>query len=117
MVLVASTLEAMVTPVTAQGATTQSVYLPAAGGTWYDFWTGKATAGGQRVDAAAPVETLRCLAKLGVEVEVDPIADILVAPWLAEGGEVLTVFKSADLAGWRAAYEALAPIETEVAAW
>ena len=38
----------LVTPVTTQGATTQSVYLPATNGAWYDFWTGATTAGGKR---------------------------------------------------------------------
>ena len=48
----------MVTPVTSAGATTQSVYLPAAGAPWYNFWTGATSPAGQRVEAAAPVETL-----------------------------------------------------------
>lgn len=46
----------LVCPVTQADATTRPVYLPA-GTKWYDFWTGKASAGGETVDAAAPIET------------------------------------------------------------
>ena len=45
----------MVAPVTAYGARSREVYLPA-GAKWYDFYTGKAQDGGQTVTASAPYE-------------------------------------------------------------
>jgi alpha-D-xyloside xylohydrolase len=59
--------------VTTQGATTQAVYLPAAGGAWFDFWTGKPTAGGQRVESAAPVETMPLYVRPGAIVPMGPL--------------------------------------------
>jgi alpha-D-xyloside xylohydrolase len=46
----------LVSPVTAMGATSRSVYLPA--GTWYDFWTGSTTAGGTTTTASAPLSQI-----------------------------------------------------------
>jgi alpha-glucosidase (family GH31 glycosyl hydrolase) len=43
----------LVAPVTAEGATSRSVYLPA--GTWYDVWTGEPIQGGQRASVDAPI--------------------------------------------------------------
>ncbi len=62
----------MVTPVTTAGATTQSVYLPATSAPWYNFWTGETVAGGQRVDAAAPVETVPLFIKPGSIIPMGP---------------------------------------------
>ena len=46
----------LVNPVTATGATSRSVYLPA--GTWYDFWTGSTTMGGTTSTASAPLSQI-----------------------------------------------------------
>jgi alpha-D-xyloside xylohydrolase len=62
----------MVTPVTSAGATTQSVYLPAAVAPWYNFWTGATSPAGQSVDAAAPVETLPLFVKPGSIIPMGP---------------------------------------------
>ena len=62
----------MVTPVTTAGATNCSVYLPAAGAPWYNFWTGENSPAGQRVEAAAPVETLPLFVKPGSIVPMGP---------------------------------------------
>ena len=43
----------LVNPVTATGATSRSVYLPA--GTWYDFCSGSTTTGGSTSTASAPL--------------------------------------------------------------
>jgi alpha-glucosidase len=43
----------LVAPVTTEGATSRSVYLPE--GTWYDVWTGEATNGPGRIEYAAPL--------------------------------------------------------------
>lgn len=62
----------MVAPVTSAGAATRSVYVPAGGAPWYDFWTGKTSAAGQRVEAAAPVETLPLFVRPGAIVPMGP---------------------------------------------
>jgi len=62
----------MVTPVTTAGATTQSVYLPAAGAPWYNFWTGATSPAGQSVEAAAPVETVPLFVKPGSIIPMGP---------------------------------------------
>jgi len=50
----------LVSPVTAMGATSRSVYLPA--GTWYDFWTGSTAAAGTTMGtmmtASAPLSQI-----------------------------------------------------------
>ena len=62
----------MVTPVTTPGAATQSVYLPASGGAWYNFWTGESSPAGQRVETAAPVETLPLFVRAGSIIPMGP---------------------------------------------
>jgi alpha-D-xyloside xylohydrolase len=62
----------MVAPVTTAGAATQSVYLPASGTPWYNFWTGEQSAAGQRVEAAAPVETLPLFVRAGSLIPLGP---------------------------------------------
>jgi alpha-D-xyloside xylohydrolase len=54
----------LVAPVTEQGATTRTVYLPA-GTDWYDFWTGKRLHGGQTIVAQAPIDTLPLFVRAG----------------------------------------------------
>jgi alpha-D-xyloside xylohydrolase len=46
---------------------TRAVYLPK-GSVWYDFWTDKAYKGGQRVKAAAPLETIPLFVPAGAIV-------------------------------------------------
>jgi alpha-D-xyloside xylohydrolase len=53
----------LVNPVTTQGATSRSLYLPA--GTWYDFWTGSTSTGGSQVTADAPLGQLPLYVKAG----------------------------------------------------
>jgi alpha-D-xyloside xylohydrolase len=54
----------LVAPVTEQGATHRTVYLPA-GCDWYNYWTNERLHGGQTVDADAPIETLPLYVKAG----------------------------------------------------
>ena len=54
----------LVAPVTEQGVTTRSVYLPA-GSDWYDFWTNRRYAGGQRISAAAPIDRIPVFVRAG----------------------------------------------------
>lgn len=57
----------LVAPVTQFKARSRSVYLPA-GTTWYDFETGKAHAGGQTIQAAAPLNRMPLFVKAGAIV-------------------------------------------------
>jgi len=54
----------LVAPVTEQGATSRTVYLPA-GCDWYDYWTNKRLRGGQTIVANAPIDTLPLFVKAG----------------------------------------------------
>jgi alpha-D-xyloside xylohydrolase len=60
----------LVSPVTTQGATSRTVYLPQA--TWYDFWTGEKQEGGKRVQAEAPLETMPLFVRAGSIVPMGP---------------------------------------------
>ena len=62
----------MVCPVTQRGATNRSVYLPGQSA-WYDFWTGRRAAGGQRVDTAAPIGIMPLFVRAGAIVPMGPI--------------------------------------------
>ncbi len=54
----------LVAPVTEQGATSRSVYLPA-GTDWYNYWTNERVKGGQSITAAAPIDTLPLFVRAG----------------------------------------------------
>ncbi|HEX3436533.1 MAG TPA: TIM-barrel domain-containing protein [Pseudacidobacterium sp.] len=54
----------LVAPVTEQGARSRDVYLPK-GTDWYDFWTGKRIAGGQKVHRNAPLGILPLYVRAG----------------------------------------------------
>jgi len=60
----------LVAPVTTQGATSRTVYLPQA--TWYDFWTGAKVEGGQRIQADAPLEKLPLYVRAGSIIPMGP---------------------------------------------
>jgi alpha-D-xyloside xylohydrolase len=94
----------LVNPVTTPGATTRSVYLPrrhdddagGAGAGWYDFWTGKALEGGQRVDAPAPYESIPLYVKGGSIVPMGP--EIQYTAEKLDGPLTLWVYTGADAA-------------------
>lgn len=54
----------LVAPVVEKGQTSREVYLPK-GTAWYDYWTGRKYAGGQRLLADAPLDTLPLFVKAG----------------------------------------------------
>ena len=54
----------LIAPVTEQGQTTKSVYLPA-GTDWYNFWTNERVHGGQRITVQAPIDTLPIFVRAG----------------------------------------------------
>jgi alpha-D-xyloside xylohydrolase len=63
----------LVSPVTTQGATSRTVYLPQA--TWYDFWTGEkvdASQGGKRIQADAPLAKLPLFVRAGSIIPMGP---------------------------------------------
>jgi alpha-D-xyloside xylohydrolase len=52
-------------------AQSREVYLPA-GTTWFDFWTGKTLAGGNKVSSAAPIDKIPLFAKAGSILPLGP---------------------------------------------
>jgi alpha-D-xyloside xylohydrolase len=60
----------LVSPVTALGARSRPVYLPA--GTWYDFWTGASLEGGRTVESPAPYDSLPVHVRAGAIVPFGP---------------------------------------------
>ncbi len=61
----------LVSPVTLQGATSRKLYLPSAPA-WYDFWTGRKTLGGQRIEASAPLDRIPLYIKAGAILPLGP---------------------------------------------
>jgi alpha-D-xyloside xylohydrolase len=61
----------LVSPVTLEGATGRSVYLPPAP-LWYDFWTGKSLPGDQRLEASAPLDRIPLYVKAGSILPLGP---------------------------------------------
>ena len=85
--------EIMVSPVTEARAATRSVYLPGSG-EWYDFWTGRRIAGGQRVETASPIETLPLFVRAGSILPLGPVVQY-VSEKPADPVE-LRVYRGAD---------------------
>ena len=54
----------LVAPVTEQGATHRTVYLPA-GSDWYNFWTNERLRGGQSIKVDAPIDILPLFVRAG----------------------------------------------------
>lgn len=79
----------LVAPVTEQGATSRTVYLPK-GSDWFDFWTNKKISGGQRITVKAPIDTIPVFVRAGSVLpfgapiqstnETQPIEKIRVYP-------------------------------------
>ena len=61
----------LINPVYQYKQTSRPVYLPKAAG-WYDFYTGKWHAGGQRITAAAPYERMPVFVKAGSIIPIGP---------------------------------------------
>ena len=61
----------LVAPVTEQGATRRTVYLPA-GCDWYDYWTNRRLHGGQTIEVDAPIDVLPLFVKAGSIVPLGP---------------------------------------------
>ena len=61
----------LVNPVTEEGATSRWLYLPKAAA-WYDFWSGEKLAGGQRVEAQAPLDRIPLFVRAGSILPMGP---------------------------------------------
>jgi alpha-D-xyloside xylohydrolase len=71
--------ELLVAPVVKEGATSRKVYLPGQQ-PWYDFWTGERLAGGQTIDAPAPLDRIPVYARAGSIVPFGPVKPYADAP-------------------------------------
>ncbi len=60
----------LVNPVTEEGATSRSLYLPK--GNWYDFWTGGFLTGGKRIVAEAPLDRIPLYVRAGSILPLGP---------------------------------------------
>ena len=65
----------LINPVTTEGATQRTLYLPA-GSDWIDFWTGKRVKGGQSITAEAPLDKMPIYAKAGSIVAFGPRVEV-----------------------------------------
>ena len=83
----------LVAPVHVYKARTRPVYLPK-GAEWYDFHTGKKVAGGQTVDADAPLKRMPLFVRAGSIVPVGP--EIQYTSEKPGGDITLFVFTGAD---------------------
>ncbi|MEH3159915.1 MAG: DUF5110 domain-containing protein [Sphingomonas taxi] len=83
----------LVAPVTAFGARTRSVYLPA-GADWYDFDSGRFHRGGATIAAAAPYERMPLFVRAGAIVPTGPA--LQYAREKPDGAIVLHVFTGRD---------------------
>jgi alpha-D-xyloside xylohydrolase len=62
----------LVAPVTAASVTTANVYLPAASGGWYDFWTETRLLGARTVESSAPLDTIPLFVRAGSILPLGP---------------------------------------------
>ena len=82
----------LIAPVTEQGATTRSVYLPA-GADWYNFWTNERVHGGQRLTVAAPIDTLPIFVRAG---SILPLGSTVESTNEKQAIEKIRVYPGAD---------------------
>ncbi len=82
----------LVAPVTDQGATTRSVYLPA-GTDWYNFWTNERVHGGQRITVNAPIDTLPLFVRAG---SIIPMGATIESTNQKQAIEKVRVYPGAD---------------------
>jgi alpha-D-xyloside xylohydrolase len=68
----------LVNPITTEGATQRSLYLPA-GVNWVDFWTGKHATGGRMITAEAPLDRIPIYVRAGSIVPFGPRAESTTA--------------------------------------
>jgi alpha-D-xyloside xylohydrolase len=69
----------LVAPVVEKGARKRTVYLPA-GTSWFDFFSGRRFAGGETIDADAPISHIPVFARAGSIVPIGPVKPYADAP-------------------------------------
>lgn len=82
----------LVAPVTEQGATQRSVYLPS-GCDWYNYWTNERLKGGQTITVAAPIETLPLFVRAG---SIVPMGSSVSSTKQPQQVEAVRVYPGAD---------------------
>jgi alpha-D-xyloside xylohydrolase len=83
----------LVAPVTEDKARSRDVYLPA-GASWYDFYTGKRSEGGQTINASAPYERMPLYVRAG---SIIPTGPAIQYTGQDKGGDVtLNIYTGAD---------------------
>jgi alpha-D-xyloside xylohydrolase len=85
--------ELLVAPVHAYKARSRAVYLPA-GTAWYDLYSGAHVAGGQTIDAAAPLSRMPLFLRAGAILPVGPVMDYVGQK--PEAAITLYVYAGAD---------------------
>jgi len=83
----------LVNPVTQEGATSRSVYLPPSAG-WYDFWTGERLPGDMRTVAPAPLDRIPLYVRAGSIVPLGP--EVAYAGEEVTAPVVLRIYRGAD---------------------
>jgi alpha-glucosidase/alpha-D-xyloside xylohydrolase len=68
----------LIAPVVEKGAAARRLYLPE--GTWYDWWTGRPTAGKQWIERRVDLATLPIYARAGAVVPLDPVRQYTAQP-------------------------------------
>jgi alpha-D-xyloside xylohydrolase len=83
----------LVNPITDAGATSRSVYLPAAAG-WYDFWSGERVNGDQAITAAAPIDQIPIYVRAGSILPLGP--EVEYAGEKADAPTELRIYRGAN---------------------
>jgi alpha-D-xyloside xylohydrolase len=82
----------LVAPVTEQGATHRSVYLPA-GCEWYNYWTNERVRGGQTIIANAPIDTIPLFVRAG---SIIPLGSVVESTAQKQAIASVRVYPGAD---------------------
>jgi alpha-D-xyloside xylohydrolase len=90
----------LVNPVTEYKARSRRLYLPA-GTRWYDFWSGRAQAGGRTITAEAPYDALPLFVRAGSIVPIGPDQQYIGE----QSREALTLYVYAGADGRFSLYE------------
>jgi alpha-D-xyloside xylohydrolase len=64
----------LVAPVTEQGMTSRSVYLPA-GTDWYNYWTNERVRGGQTITVSSPIDTIPLFVRAGAILPLGTVVE------------------------------------------
>lgn len=82
----------LVAPVTEQGQTQKTLYLPA-GADWYNWWTREKYRGGQTITIAAPIEQIPLFVKAG---SIIPLGEVVSSTASKQAITKILVFPGAD---------------------